>query len=58
MTHLAGAVGDVEPAVAGIPSSFAWGRGAGDRGRVAYVTTDGGVTAPPPGKEQSHVNLR
>jgi hypothetical protein len=30
------------------PSSFVWGRSAGDRGRVAYVTTDGGVTAPPP----------
>jgi hypothetical protein len=31
------------------PSSAAWGRGPTDRGRVAYVTTDGGTTAPPDG---------
>lgn len=31
------------------PSSAAWGRGHGDDGRVAYVTTDGGTTAPPDG---------
>ncbi|HUO39518.1 MAG TPA: hypothetical protein VMU34_17510 [Mycobacterium sp.] len=30
------------------PSSAAWGRGPHDYGRVAYVTTDGGTTAPPP----------
>jgi sugar lactone lactonase YvrE len=30
------------------PSSAAWGRGHNDSGRVAYVTTDGGTTAPPP----------
>jgi hypothetical protein len=30
------------------PSSAAWGRRPGDYGRVAYVTTDGGTTAPPP----------
>jgi hypothetical protein len=30
------------------PSSAAWGRGQADYGRVAYVTTDGGTTAPPP----------
>jgi len=30
------------------PSSAAWGRTPGDYGRVAYVTTDGGTTAPPP----------
>ena len=30
------------------PSDFAWGRGRNDYGCVAYVTTDGGVTAPPP----------
>jgi hypothetical protein len=30
------------------PSSAAWGRTPGDQGRVAYVTTDGGTTAPPP----------
>ena len=29
------------------PSSAAWGRGPGEQGRVAYVTTDGGTTAPP-----------
>jgi hypothetical protein len=31
------------------PSSAAWGRGPGEHGRVAYVTTDGGTTAPPAG---------
>ena len=31
------------------PSSAVWGRGPGDPGRVAYVTTDGGTTAPPDG---------
>jgi hypothetical protein len=31
------------------PSSAAWGRGPGEVGRVAYVTTDGGTTAPPDG---------
>ena len=30
------------------PSSAAWGRGQADYGRVSYVTTDGGTTAPPP----------
>ena len=30
------------------PSSAAWGRGPADPGRVAYVTIDGGRTAPPP----------
>ena len=30
------------------PSAVAWGRGPNDAGCVAYVTTDGGVTAPPP----------
>ncbi len=29
------------------PSSAAWGRGPGDHGRIAYLTTDGGTTAPP-----------
>jgi len=29
------------------PSSAAWGRRPGDYGRVAYVTTDGGLIAPP-----------
>jgi hypothetical protein len=35
-----------DPVLAG-PSSAFWGRGPGDQGRVAYVTTDGGRTAPP-----------
>jgi hypothetical protein len=30
------------------PCSLAWGRGPDDYGRVAYLTTDGGTTAPPP----------
>lgn len=30
------------------PSSAAWGRGPGEYGRTAYVTTDGGTTAPLP----------
>jgi len=30
------------------PSSAAWGRCPGDYGRIAYVTTDGGLVAPPP----------
>lgn len=30
------------------PSSAAWGRSPTDYGRVAYVSTDGGTTAPPP----------
>ena len=29
------------------PSSAAWGRRPGDCGRVAYVTSDGGLVAPP-----------
>jgi hypothetical protein len=29
------------------PSSAAWGRCPGDYGRIAYVTTDGGLAAPP-----------
>jgi hypothetical protein len=30
------------------PSSGVWGRDPGDYGRLAYFTTDGGTTAPPP----------
>jgi hypothetical protein len=30
------------------PSDFAWGPGPDDVGSVAYITTDGGLTAPPP----------
>jgi hypothetical protein len=33
------------------PSSAAWGRGPTDYGRVAYVSTDGGTTSPPPDGE-------
>jgi hypothetical protein len=29
------------------PSSATWGRRPGDYGRIAYVTTDGGLVAPP-----------
>jgi hypothetical protein len=29
------------------PSSAVWGRNPGDYGRIAYVTTDGGLVAPP-----------
>jgi hypothetical protein len=29
------------------PSGAAWGRRPGDYGRIAYVTTDGGLVAPP-----------
>jgi hypothetical protein len=29
------------------PSSAAWGRRPGDYGRIAYLTTDGGLVAPP-----------
>jgi hypothetical protein len=31
------------------PAAVAWGRGPQDYGSVAYVSTDGGVTAPPDG---------
>ena len=44
--HLAG--DPFDPVLAG-PSSAFWGRRPGDYGRVAYVTTDGGTTAPPGG---------
>ena len=30
------------------PSSAVWGRGAGEMGRVAFLTSDGGTKAPPP----------
>jgi hypothetical protein len=44
--HIAG--DPFDPILPG-PSSAAWGRRSGDYGRVAYVTTDGGTTAPPEG---------
>ena len=40
------------------PSSAAWRRGPDDRGRVAYVTTDGGTTAPPDGIVRKAALLR
>lgn len=43
--HIAG--DPFDPVLAG-PSSAVWGRRPGEAGRVFYVTTDGGRTAPPP----------
>jgi hypothetical protein len=40
------------------PSSAVWRRRSGDRGRVAYVTTDGGTTAPPDGIVRQAALLR
>lgn len=40
------------------PSSAAWGRSPSDHGRVAYVTTDGGRTAPPDGIVRKATLLR
>ena len=40
------------------PSSAAWGRGPGDHGRIAYLTTDGGTTAPPDGITRRAALLR
>ncbi|MGH3634390.1 MAG: hypothetical protein ACRDTS_09905 [Mycobacterium sp.] len=40
------------------PSSAAWSRSPGDHGRVAYVTTDGGITAPPDGVVRKAALLR
>jgi hypothetical protein len=40
------------------PSGAAWRRGPGDHGRVAYVTTDGGTTAPPGGIVRKATLLR
>ena len=40
------------------PSSACWGRDAGDEGRVMYVTTDGGTTAPPDGVLRNAALLR
>jgi DNA-binding beta-propeller fold protein YncE len=40
------------------PSSAVWGRAPGDLGRVAYVTTDGGTTAPPDGVQRHPALLR
>lgn len=40
------------------PSSAVWGRGPADPGRVAFVTTDGGTTAPPDGISRRATVLR
>ena len=40
------------------PSSAAWGRLPNERGRVLYVTTDGGTTAPPHGIIRNAALLR
>jgi hypothetical protein len=40
------------------PSSAAWGQGPGDHGRVIYLTTDGGTTAPPDGIVRNAALLR
>lgn len=51
-------VGDpFDPVVVG-PSSACWGREPGDEGRVMYVTTDGGTTAPPDGVVRNAALLR
>jgi hypothetical protein len=39
-------------------SSVAWARGSNDYGSIAYVTTDGGYTAPPNGVVRTAKVLR
>jgi hypothetical protein len=53
--HIAG--DPFDPVLAG-PSSAAWGRRPGGYGQVAYVTTDGGTTAPPDGMVRKAALLR
>jgi hypothetical protein len=53
--HVAG--DPFDPVITG-PSSAAWGRRPGDHGRVLYVTTDGGTTAPPGGTVRKAALLR
>ena len=40
------------------PTSGAWGRGAGEKGRVAYFLTDGGTKSPPKEGPQTAKLLR
>lgn len=40
------------------PSSAYWGREPGDVGKVMYVTTDGGTTAPPDGNVRNAALVR
>lgn len=53
--HIAG--DPFDPVLVG-PSSAFWGRRPGDYGRVAYVTTHGGTTAPPYGMVRKASLLR
>jgi hypothetical protein len=53
--HIAG--DPFDPVITG-PSSAYWGAGPGDEGRVMYVTTDGGTTAPPGGVVRNASLLR
>ncbi|GAA1709491.1 hypothetical protein [Streptomyces yatensis] len=53
--HIAG--DPFDPVIVG-PSSAFWGREPGDYGRVLYVTTDGGTTAPPGGIVRNAALLR
>jgi hypothetical protein len=47
----------LDPVIVG-PSSACWGSEPGDEGRVLYVTTDGGTTAPPEGVVRNAALLR
>ena len=40
------------------PSAGAWGRNPGDRGRIAYFSSDGGTAQPPDGKYRTGKVLR
>ena len=40
------------------PSAGAWGRAPGDKGRVAYFTSDGGTAQPPDGRYRTAKVLR
>jgi len=53
--HLAG--DPLDEALIG-PASAAWATGPGDHGRVIYLTTDGGTTAPPDGIVRNAALLR